>query len=210
MKKLRKQVLQAVAYVQDFLTFFFLDSAIKNNVRSIYLYGSAARGVLEKNSDVDVFVDCTTNVEKEVQGIANAALSRFYASHDAEKWRLLKFMYPISVQTGDLKSWSLQDSVLAEGIVLFSSTSAQDGSNRSVLFRFVLPKRKKEYIHVKRLLFGRKEKNYNDNGLLGKSEGERISGNVFFVPKEAQQDILQFMHKYKLDFSMKECVVFGV
>ena len=209
MKRLRKQVLQAIAYAQDFLTFLFLDAAVNGHIHAVYLYGSAVRGALEKESDIDLFIDCAPLHEKEVQGVANAALSRFYASHDAEKWGLLKFSFPISVQAGALASWSLKESITAEGIVLFSTRIESGKNKRQVLFCFTHLKKKKDYIRIIRLLFGRNEKNYRDNGLLGKLKGERISSTVILVPQESQQEMLAFMQYHKLDFSMKEFMALG-
>jgi len=207
-RKLNSQTLKAIAYAQNALSFVFLDSAIDNIIQGIYLYGSSARGELTEESDIDIFIDCNANKEIIADGITKAALSRFYKSKDFEKWELLKFNYNISFQAGELLKWQLRTSIMAEGILLYSKKAEVLPAERKVLFTYELPKNKKKYLHFIRNLFGRKEKGYNDFGLLGDISGQRISSNVIIIPKENQQKISEFMRKEKIDYSMKEICVF--
>ena len=205
---MNKQTLKAIAYAQNALSFIFLDSGIKDFIERIYLYGSAVRGDLGKNSDIDIFIDCNSQREKTIEGIAKAALSRFYKSKDFDKWKLFNFDYRISIQAGNLIDWQLKTSVMAEGILLYSKKSEISPAERKVLFTYKLPKKKKNYLHFIRVLFGRKEKGYKDNGLLGEVNGIKISANAIIVPKESQQIVARFMQKEKIDYSMKEMGLF--
>ena len=208
MRKLNKQTLSAIAYAQNALSFIFLDSSINDFVKGIYLYGSAVRGGLTKDSDIDIFVDCDADKEKIVEGISKAALSRFYKSKDYDKWKLFKFEHNISVQSGDLMTWQLKTSIMAEGIQLYSKKSEILPAERKVLFSYELPKKKKQYLRFIRALFGRKDKGYKDSGLLAELNGKRISSNVIIVTKENQQKTMDFMQKEKINYSMKEICVF--
>ena len=208
MRKLNKQTLNAIAYAQNAISFIFLDSGINDFIKGIYLHGSAVRGELTKDSDIDIFIDCDADKEKSVEGIAKAALSRFYESKDYDKWNLFKFAYSISVQSGELGAWQLKTSIMAEGILLYSKKSEILPAERKVLFSYELPKKKKQYLHFIRALFGRKEKGYKDSGFLAELNGKKISSNVIIVPKENQQRTTEFMQKEKIDYSMKEIAVF--
>jgi len=207
-KKLNKQTLTAIAYVQNALSFLFLDSAVNDFIRGIYLYGSAVRGELTKESDLDVFIDCGADKEDFIERITNAAISRFYKSKDFDKWKLFRFNYNISVQAGNLMAWQLKNSIMAEGILLYSKKSELLPAERKVLYTYDLPKKKKQYLHFIRRLFGRKEKGYKDQGLLGDVNGKKISSNVIVVPKENYQKITEFLQKEKIDYSMKEICIF--
>ena len=207
-RKLNKQTLQAIAYAQNALSFIFLDSGINDFIKSIYLYGSAVRGQLLNESDIDIFIDCNADKDSIVEGIAKSALSRFYKSKDFDKWKLYKFNYTISIQAGNLMSWHLKSSIFSEGVLLYSKKSEILPAVRKVLFTYILPKKKKNYLHFTRALFGRKEKNYKDKGLLGKVNGIKISTNVVIVPQENQQKIISFMQQEKIDYSMKEICLF--
>ena len=208
MKKLNKQTLMAIAYAQNSLSFVFLDSSINDFIKGVYLYGSAVRGELSEDSDIDIFIDCDEEKEKIIENIAKSALSRFYKSKDFDKWKLFKFNYNISFQAGNLMAWQLKTSIMAEGILLYSKKSEILPAERKVLFTYELPKKKRQYLHFIRSLFGRKEKGYKDNGLLGEVNGKKISTNVIIIPKESQQKISEFMQKEKIDYSMKEICEF--
>lgn len=208
MKRLNKQTLRAIAYAQNALSFIFLDSSVNDYIKAIYLYGSAVRSELSEESDIDIFIDCDSGKEKILEGIAKAALSRFYKSKDFEKWRLYKFNYPISIQAGDFIAWQLKASIMAEGILLYSKKSETLPAERKVLITYELPRNKRKYLHFIRSLFGRKEKGYKDKGLLGEVNGQKISSNTIIIPKENQQKIIEFMHKEKISYSIKEICLF--
>lgn len=203
---MNNQVLKAISYLQNALSFVFLDPNIKESINSVYLFGSAVRNQLTKDSDIDIFIDCKN--EKLIENLSKAAVNRFYHSKDYEKWKLLKFTNPISVQTGSLEEWQLKSSILSEGLVLYSKQPTINKAERKVLFVFKLPKDKKEYLHLIRQLYGRKEKGYKDLGLLDKLNSEKISTNVIITPKENQQDLIEFLNNNKINYSMKEICIF--
>lgn len=208
MRKLNKQTLTAIAYCHNALSFIFLDASINDCIKDVYLYGSAVRGELTDNSDIDIFIHCDTKKEEIVERIVKAALSRFYNSKDFDKWKLFKFDYTISVNAGDIMAWQLKTSIMAEGILLYSKTPEMLPGERQVLINYEIPKKKKQYLHFIRGLFGRKEKGYKDHGLLGEVNGKRLGKDVILIPKENQQKITEFMQREKINYSMKEICVF--
>ena len=205
---MNKQTQMAIAYAQNAISFIFLNSAINDFIKEIYLYGSAVRGELTKNSDIDIFINCDADKEKVLETTAKSALSKFYASKDFDKWRLFRFNFPVSFQTGNLMTWHLKTSILAEGILLYSKKTPISQAERKVLFTYTLPKKKNKYLHFIRTLLGRKEQGYKDKGLLGQTNGKKISTNAIIVPKESQQKITNLMNKEKIDYSMTEIGVF--
>ena len=206
MKKLNKQTLKAIAYAENAISFIFLNSDINDSINSIYIFGSAVRNELTKTSDIDLFIDCKN--EKEIENIAKAALSRFYKSKDYEKWKLLNFTYPISIQVGNIKEWQLKISILSEGLLLYSKRLELEAAERKVLFVFQLPKDKKKYLHFIRRLYGRKEKGYREHGLIKEINGSKLSSNVIIIPKESQQKLVEILNKEKINHTMKEIFVF--
>ncbi len=204
MKRLNKQTLQAISYAQNALSFLFLEKSIENNIQAIYLYGSAVRGELEKESDIDLFIDCTIGKEKMIEGAAKAACSRFFISKDYEKWKHFDFCYPLSLHTGQVMTWQLKTSIMTEGILLYSKKTALPLEERYALVTFVLPKNKKKYLQLIRSLYGRKEKGYKEHGLLVELQGKKISTTVLLVPLENVQKLLQFFIKKKVEYEFKE------
>lgn len=198
----------AVAYAYNALSFIFLESTLAPRIKQVYLYGSAVRGELTATSDIDLFIDCADENEKTVAQGAQAAVKRFYQSLDFKKWPHLQGTYPITIHAGELDQWELKKSIETEGILLYSKTVPVAGGKRQTLFTFILPKNKKKYLSITRRLFGRKEKGYNDTGLLGILNGKKMGATVVIVPQEGAYIASTFFNNEKIEYSFKECLIF--
>ncbi len=191
----------AIAYAQNALCFVFLNEEIKDKIKGIYLYGSAVRGELTKDSDIDIFIDSDESVQK----IAEASLGLFYESKDYDKWRLSRFTHPISIQSGIMDEWQLNKSIGSEGLALYS-TKIESGGTREVIFTIEMPKIKKDYLKFTREMFGRKEKGYKGSGLLGACRGNRLGTNTLMVPNGEQKTIKDYLNRSKVRYSLKEII----
>lgn len=210
---MNKQTSKAIAYAQNALSFVFLDPTITNKCNAVYFFGSAARGVMEEESDIDLFFDYesffsdTTRDEKmigEKESAIQAALSRFSKSNDFKKWKQLEFNPPFSVSVGKLKEWELRTSVLADGILLYSKETLTFVIKRQILITYTLPQKKTKYLYFVRTLFGRKEEGYKDTGIVGACNAKRIATTVILVPKEHAENIFTFLQKEKIEYSFIE------
>lgn len=210
---LNKQTAKAIAYAQNALSFVFLDATITNKCNAVYMFGSAARGEMEKESDIDLFFDYesffpdTIRNEKmiaEKLSAIEAALSRFSRSNDFQKWKQFGFTPPFSINLGKLEEWELKTSVLADGILLYSKEPLISVTKRHVLITYALPQKKAKYLSFVRMLFGRKEEGYKDTGIAGASQAKRIASTVLLVPKEHVEPILAFLQKEKIEYSFME------
>lgn len=164
------------------------------------------RGELHKDSDIDLFFDCKKEEELTVKQITNAGILRFQNSKDFEKWKLFNFTPSFSVQIGAIKEWDLQLSIASEGFLLYSRKHILEVGERKVLFIVKYSKKKREYIKIRRLLFGRDEYYYKGKGIVNELQGKRICSHTFVVPKTAQTMIIDLLAKEKIDFSMTEIV----
>lgn len=205
---MNNQTSRAVSYAWNALAFLFLDARISSSIRAIYLYGSASRGELTSESDLDLFIDCPAEKEDQLEKAAKSACSRFYQSKDYEKWKQLDFTYPFSIRAGDLASWELKNSIMADGLVLYSKNPDLAKVNRQVLIIFELPKKKEKYLRFIRSLYGRKEKGYKEHGILKDLSGTKIGSNVILIPKENLSLILKFLNHEKINYSFKEIGIF--
>ena len=204
MKILKAQTCEALSYCFDLLSFIFQDKDAGSNINAIYLFGSAIRGILHQKSDIDLFIDCTKKDEMKVQKLVNVGISKFLASKDYAKWKLLHFMYPFSIQVGQLEEWELKLSVASEGLLLYSKKTIISMGERKVLFVIELPKEKAKYVRLRRELFGRDEEVYKKSGVVYAMNGEKISSNVFLVPREEQIKMMGVLANEKVNFTMKE------
>lgn len=199
-----EQMRKSVSYAFDFLTFLFLERGMEDRILSVYLFGSAVRSELDKESDIDIFINCEKADEELILKSTESAKKKFTASKDFDKWKGFDFVYPISIKVGLLIEWELKESIESEGIELFSKSIQQKNIERVVVFSFDLPKTKKSYLKIKRGLFGRIEKNYRSEGMVAKSGGKHMASNLFIIPKSAQNKFINFMHANKIKFSMME------
>lgn len=206
MKTLKTQTANALSYCQNLLSFIFQNKEAADKINTIYLFGSAVRGELHKNSDIDIFLSCKPKDEQHVKNLTESAIIRFTSSLDYKKWKLLKFTYPFSLQYGNIQEWDLKLSIASEGIVLYSKTSLPQGE-RYVLFTVTYPSKKNKYIALRRLLFGRDEEQYIQEGIIHKLGGKKISPHVFMLPKEEQTTLIDLLSKHEISFSMKEIMV---
>ena len=188
------------------LSFVFQQVEAGKRIKAIYLFGSAVRGELQSKSDIDLFVECAKEDETRVKQLLDSGIVKFETSKDYLKWKLFHFTYPFSYQVGRLEEWELKLSILSEGILLYNIQSGLQGGERSVLFSIIFPKEKKEYIKVRRLLFGRDEKFYRGGGRVQEVKGKKISSSVFIIPKEEQGEMMQVLSKTKIAFSMTEVI----
>ena len=176
------------------------------STRAVYLFGSAVRGELTKESDIDLFFDCEKRDEEAVRRLTESGILKFEHSKDYEKWKLFKFVHPFSVQAGDVRKWDLKTSIASEGIILYGKRDILGEGERHVLFTIKYSKKKKEYIKLKRLLFGRTEKEYSGKGLVDSLRGIRIGPTAFLIPQEERSRIKEILTKEKVDFSMKDVI----
>ncbi len=203
---LKTQTINAISYSFGLLSFVFQNPEAKK-IKGIYLFGSAIRGELHSKSDIDLFVECKKEDEKQVEQVVNSGIVKFESSKDYQKWKLFKFTYPFAVNFGRLDEWDLKLSIASEGIQIYNRESGVSAGERRVLFTIKYPKKKKDYIKIRRLLFGRDEEYYVGTGLIKSMTGKRISSNVFIIPKEEQTKMREILAKEKIDFSMQEIVV---
>ncbi|MBI1970219.1 nucleotidyltransferase domain-containing protein [Candidatus Woesearchaeota archaeon] len=201
---MKTQTSNTIAYAQNLLSFVFQNKKAGDNIKAVYLFGSAMRGELNKGSDIDLFAECNKNDELDVQRLLDSGIVKFTSSTDYQKWKLMHFTYPFSIQVGRLKEWDLQLSIASEGVLLYGKSILPELGSRSVIFSIHYPKKKRDYMRLRRLLFGRDEKEYSAAGEIRRLQGKKLCTHSFLVPKEEQGRCIDLLSKEKIDFFMKE------
>lgn len=204
---MKTQTSNALAYTCHYLSFLLKKREAAVKIKAIYLFGSAVRGTLEKGSDIDLFIDCPVADEDQMKKWAHSALIQFTASRDYNKWKLLRFTYPLSIQVGKLQEWDLKLSIASEGILIYAPGRTRPEGKRVTLFTISYPTSKKSYVRLFRLLFGRKEKEYMYPGIVAQWGGKQVAAAVFFVPQHEQVRMAEVLSKEKVHFSMTEMAV---
>lgn len=193
-----------ISYSCSFISYLFRDIKIKEcGIISIYLFGSAARGDFDKESDIDLFIE-TESENKEIEKIIERTFRKFLNSEENKKFRLMGIENEIKVLHGKLEEWDLKDSVENDGILLYSQTPNVSGLKSSFLVSMSPIKDITKRNRVFRKLLGRKEKHYKEKGLVNELNGETIQPRVFVVPSDNIHAFLQLFSKEKVDYKIRK------
>lgn len=190
-----------IAYAMSFASFVL--SKIKAN--EIILFGSVARGDYGKESDIDLFFDVDDDSEKEIKNILDNELIKFSKSKIGETWSLIGIKNNISIKVGKLNEWKLKRSIISEGIVLYGKyKELPKGMEKFIYFNIRPIKNIAKRNKIIRVLFGRKEENYNNNGIINKFKGSRLTPTSFLIPSQYLKEIIDIFSKEKIDYSFFE------
>jgi len=191
--------MELISYALDFTSFVIQNIKEIENIKSIILFGSVARGEATKKSDVDVFIEVIkdkTKVETELKKI----IDKFFDSVKfKDYWKLLNINNEINVIVGNLDKWKLKDSMLGSSIVLYQKfvPKLEDGKNKVILSWGKISKNSDRVMLNKKLLgYTHYGKHYP--GLLEKFNGGKIGANVIIIGIEELNLFIKVFHKFKV------------
>ena len=193
MKKLNRSLLISKAY--SYLIYLFKENI--SQIKSVYLFGSVARGDFDTKSDIDLFIDL---IEKsDFQKILDRSIKKFNTNEN-KKWMYKGVNNEINIKFGRLNEWKLKSSINKDSILLYGF------SNKSFKKHFVVNIKpiKKTRITVIRKLFGRNENEFKSIGLVQNLNGKILNPRTFIVPSENIIEISKVFSKYKVDYELIE------
>jgi len=171
-----------------------------NDVRTIVLYGSFARGDFGPKSDIDLFIitgkkDTIDQVEKEIvqleQEISKSIQPTIRTIEELEK-----------TDTGLLQN------VFQEGKVLYTKEPLEIPAvslleqRPYIIFSFNLNGlSQKQKSAFNRELYEQTKGKYTYKGLLKELGGEKISPGCVIIPYKKEEKLLKFFKKYKVKFT---------
>ena len=193
---------ELIAYASSFVSFVLP----KIKVNEIILFGSVARGDFGKESDIDLFFDVDNdNQEEEIKKVLDNELIKFFKSKIAETWSLIGIKNGISIKVGKLNEWKLKRSIISDGIVLYGKyKELPRGIEKFIYFNIKPIKNIAKRNKIIRILFGRKEENYSNEGVINKFKGSRLTPTSFLISSEYLKDIMDLLSKEKIDYSFFE------
>lgn len=194
-----KEHKEIIAYAASFASWIIP----KINAEEIILFGSAARGDFEEESDVDIFINIKGDdkKQKEAENASKKELKTFYNSKINEIWKLKGVKRNIHILVGDLDEWNLKRSIISNGIGLYGSYKEIPGNTRAFT-QFVMHPIKEIALRnsIMRVLFGRKEKKYITEGLIPQRGGRKLSPLSFIIPHNHTQEIIALLNKHKIQY----------
>lgn len=185
---------------------FLMDSRVGEKINRIILFGSVARGDFDSSSDIDIFIDTDTDIEKEV----NNQLLLFMSSQACKTWALKGVKNEISVKVGDLKKWSLRRDVISSGIILYGKYNEMpDNARYYLMVRMDMKKfSSAKQMSIWRHLYGYEQKIgnkvYVKKGLIETLGGKKLGKALVIVPMEKRRELTSYLNKNKVNYTQNE------
>lgn len=194
-----------IGYAMSFAS-FLVDSSMGDKIDSIILFGSVARGDFTKESDIDIFIDCSKNLEGESKKILNL----FKSSQTYRLWQLRGIKNDISLKLGILKEWKLRREVISSGIMLYGKYSELPENAKYyalIHIKGISEKKTSEQMKIFRRLYGYTQKigkkKYLSRGIVG-DIGMKLGRGTFIVPMERRHELLSFLKKNQVSYHIYE------
>lgn len=199
---MNRQIL--IAYAQAFVSFLFRNPGIKSSdIKSIFLFGSVARGDFDDESDVDIFINTNKSNEKELIKFSNIALKNFYKSDEWKKFTLFGAKNRINIKCGNIEKWGMFNSIKADGLLLYSS-SVSPFFSKYFLVEVKPIKNIAKRNRIIRKLAGRMEKNRKEKGIVWQIGGQILDSRHYFIPAEKISAITKILSKENAIFEIRE------
>lgn len=204
--------MKLIPYVYDFVSLMFDSPDVRNYVKSIILFGSAAAtGETDRQSDIDLFINTPESSVEKVEAVVRDAEKRFSLSVE-KKWSLLGIDLPIKYIVADLDNYrwkEVKSEIISTGVVIYGKYEGiKEGLSHYALFNYSISgleqKKKMEFI---RAFFGytvgRKGKKHEKKGLIAEIGGIKLNNSVL-VPVEKSRDIQKKMALLKVTPEIRE------
>ncbi|MBI2629537.1 nucleotidyltransferase domain-containing protein [Candidatus Pacearchaeota archaeon] len=201
--------MELISYAIDFVSFFIQNFSNKDKIKSIILFGSAAREEAGKESDVDIFIDVFEE-EKTIDKETNIILDKFYNSTKFKNyWKPLGVKNEINIIAGKLKDWKLKDSMLGSSIILYQHYSPvlESGENKAILeWGSIKPESKRVMLNKK--LFGYNQHKTHYSGLVEKYMGKRIGKNAIIINIDNLSLFLKVFNNFKISVKINRVFLY--
>jgi len=193
--------MELISYALDFTSFLIQNLKDASKIRSIILFGSAARGEATKESDVDIFLDFFEEKEAKIfeRNISEIKIKFFKSVKFTKYWKLLGIENEVSVIVDDINKWNLKDSLVGNSIILYQSYSPklEKGKNKIILsWENVKPDSRRVMLNKK--LFGYKHYKYSYDGILKNYNSVKLGSNVVLVDSVGLIEILKVFKHFRV------------
>ena len=194
-----------ISYALDFAS-FLLEKLGKEaeKINSIILFGSAARGEASEKSDIDIFIDLTSD-EKRTGKTIEILTGEFYESAIFRKyWKLTGVKNEINCVSGRLDEWKdIKRSIISDGIVLYGKYKERIKGEKPyaiLSWKSIKPETKRAVFNKKMFGYSRRNKFYK--GLMQAYSGEKLDNSVL-MPMERANDAIRLFRKMKITVKIR-------
>jgi len=190
------------AYASAFTSYLLKSLNESKNIKSIILFGSAARGEATKESDIDLFVEVENSkkLEKEI----DSSIQNFYSTREYLQFKAKGIENQIHVTTGKLSDWKeLKSSIESTGIILFGqySSSGVTGKKQLIFSWDKIGKNRGSFLNK---LYGFKVDRKRYPGLIEKLKGKKLGKSTIMTPVDHRNEIFDLIKKHKVNARILE------
>lgn len=167
-----------------------LDNNDMKNVKDIILFGSVSRGVAERDSDVDIFVN--TLKESGIEGKIDKIKNDFYATEMFRRWKLKGVENEIKIMSGRLdKLKDLKISIIDDGISLYSKYTARSEGSQQVIIFWDNVKPESKRVLLSKKLYGYNYKKTRYRGIVELTNSTKLATNCIISDLGDSKKILE-------------------
>jgi predicted nucleotidyltransferase len=199
--------MELVSYAIDFVS-YLVQNLKKNNlekIKSIILFGSAARGEAGKESDVDIFIDIIPDNEKKIKKEIDKINEDFFDSVKYTKyWKYLGIDNEFQVVLGKINQWKLKNSMVGNSVILYGpySPKLEEGKNMIILSWDAI-KNNSRRVMINKKLFGYNHYGKRYKGIIEVYNGKKLGTNAIILPAENLNLSLKIFHSFKIPVKIK-------
>lgn len=204
---------ELLSYIYDFLSVVLEEKEIKEQIKKIVLYGSVAKGMNDKESDIDLFFEIKNKEKTEKTEKALREKVKTFEIKAEKTWKLKKVRYPLSFIVGQLEdeNWkSLKDEIISSGIVLYGAYEElpKKLSHYHLYYYSLASLKRKDKMKFIRKIQGyaikKNKKEYKQEGFLQETNGKKLASNVLLVPVEESIKLKKIFKEYKIRYNVSE------
>lgn len=197
-----KRVKSLVVRVHRTMTTLNIKAVVKvddKDIERIVLFGSVARDMATKESDVDIFIEVRKKTKRFVREI-NEIKEKFYKSREATLFKIKSIQNEFNIKIGDLKDWpDLEKSIMSIGIVLYGKYETRKlprkVNNEIIIYWEGISKNRGAFLNK---LYGFKVKEKYYRGILDKYNGRKLGRSCIMIPVKYKEKIFELIKYHKV------------
>lgn len=190
--------MELISYASDFVSFLIQNLKETESIKSIILFGSAARGEATKDSDVDIFIDIADR-EELISKKANEIRDKFFSSVKFKNyWKAFGIKNEISIIAGHLENWKLKDSMLGNAVILYQKYAPKlEGGKSKAILSWGNIKPDSRRVMLNRKIFGYNYYGKFYKGIIERYNGKKLGANVVMIDIEGLSSIVKIFRNFK-------------
>lgn len=183
-------------YASYFVSYLLFHLKQPENILSIILFGSVARGDFGKDSDIDIFVEVKNKTKKNEEEIERI-VEEFYISREGLLFKTRGIDNKINLIVGKFEDWrDLKESIEGTGIVLYGKYIPFKEINGKKMILFSWDKIQKNRGAFLNKIYGFNSGNHNYKGMIELLGGKKIGKSSTMIPIEHREEIIKLFKHY--------------